>query len=166
MHSIRPIVILGPTAGGKSDLAVEIAQRLCGEVVSADSMQVYRRMNAGTAKPPSQVRRRVPHHLIDVVEPTERFTVADWLTSAEALIDRMLQRSIRPIVVGAPTFISARCWKACSTVPAPTGRFENGPQTSRQPICIGACRRSTPMRPSGSIQTIESGSSARWRFNT
>ncbi len=100
MHPPQPIVILGPTAGGKSDLAVELAQHLRGEVISADSMQVYRHMNAGTAKPPAQVRQRVPHHLIDVVEPTDRFTVADWLKSAEALIDRMQRRSTVPIIVG------------------------------------------------------------------
>ena len=100
MTPIRPIVILGPTSGGKSDLAVAIAQHVRGEVIGADSMQVYRHMNAGTAKPPPQVRRRVPHHLIDVVEPTERFTVADWLASADALIDRIQRQSVTPIVVG------------------------------------------------------------------
>lgn len=96
----RPIVILGPTAGGKSDLAVGLAERLRGEVIGADSMQVYRHLNAGTAKPSHEVRRRVAHHLIDVVEPTERFTVADWLKGAETLIDRLQRQSTRAIVVG------------------------------------------------------------------
>jgi len=97
-------VILGPTAGGKSDLAVELAERLSGgsggEVISADSMQVYRHMDAGTAKPPKSLRDRVPHHLVDIVEPTERFTVADWLTRAEALIESLQSLGKTPIIVG------------------------------------------------------------------
>ena len=100
----RPIVILGPTAGGKSDLAVELAERISGggggEVISADSMQVYRHLDAGTAKPPKDLRDRVPHHLVDIVEPTERFTVADWLDKAEALIESLQARGKTPIIVG------------------------------------------------------------------
>lgn len=96
----RLIVILGPTAGGKSELAVGLAEALGGEVIGADSMQVYRHMDAGTAKPAGRLRRRVPHHLIDIVEPTERFTVADWLSRAERLIGRCQAAGRYPIVVG------------------------------------------------------------------
>lgn len=102
LSSPRPIVILGPTAGGKSELAVALAERLPtgGEVLGADSMQVYRHLDAGTAKPDAELRRRVPHHLIDLVEPTQRFTVADWATQADTLIEQLQQRGRRPIVVG------------------------------------------------------------------
>lgn len=96
----RLIVILGPTAGGKSELAVGLAESLGGEVIGADSMQVYRHMDAGTAKPAGHLRRRVPHHLIDIVEPTERFTVADWLSRAERLIGQCQAAGRHPIVVG------------------------------------------------------------------
>lgn len=96
----RPIVLLGPTAGGKSDLAAEIAHRLGGEVIGADSMQVYRHLDAGTAKPPPALRTRVPHRLIDLVEPTERFTVHDWLGHATAEIDRVQNAGGTPVVVG------------------------------------------------------------------
>jgi tRNA dimethylallyltransferase len=102
----RPIVILGPTAGGKSDLAVELAERVSGgasgggEVIGADSMQVYRHMDAGTAKPPKELRDRVPHHLVDIVEPTERFTVADWLGRTEALIADLQANGKTPVIVG------------------------------------------------------------------
>ncbi|MFW6059798.1 MAG: tRNA (adenosine(37)-N6)-dimethylallyltransferase MiaA [Phycisphaeraceae bacterium] len=101
-RALRPIVILGPTAGGKSELAVGLAERLPegGEVLGADSMQVYRQLDAGTAKPEPALRARVPHHLIDIVEPTERFTVADWVARADALIVELQQRGRRPIVVG------------------------------------------------------------------
>jgi tRNA dimethylallyltransferase len=96
----RIVVIVGPTAGGKSDLAVSIAQHFAGEILSADSMQIYRHLNAGTAKPTPQQRAAIPHHLIEIVEPTERFTVADWLTRAQELIADLHARRILPIVVG------------------------------------------------------------------
>ena len=98
----RPIVILGPTAGGKSELAVEIADALPGggEIISADSMQVYRHMDAGTAKPSHALRQRTAHHLIDIIEPTQRFTVHDWLARAEAAISDITARGRTPILVG------------------------------------------------------------------
>lgn len=101
-HPLRPIVILGPTAGGKSELAVQLAEQLpeSGEVIGADSMQIYRQMDAGTAKPEPELRQRAKHHLIDIVEPTERFTVADWLEQVEQVIAQLQQAGRRPIVVG------------------------------------------------------------------
>ncbi len=96
----RPIVLLGPTAGGKSELAVHLAERFNGEIISADSMQVYRHMDAGTAKPGHDLRARAVHHMIDTIEPTERFTVADWLTGAEPIIDRLIAQGRPPVVVG------------------------------------------------------------------
>ncbi|BAM04028.1 tRNA (adenosine(37)-N6)-dimethylallyltransferase MiaA [Phycisphaera mikurensis] len=100
MPPVRPIVLLGPTAGGKSALAVELAERLGGEVVSADAFQVYRHLDAGTAKPTAKERARVPHHLVDVVEPTQRFTVRDWLNRADAEVQRLVPAGRVPIVVG------------------------------------------------------------------
>ncbi len=99
---IRPIVLVGPTAGGKSELAVALAERLSprGQIINADSMQVYRHMEAGTAKPSRLLRDRMPHHLIDIVEPTERFTVADWISRAEPLIAQLQTQQQRPIIVG------------------------------------------------------------------
>jgi tRNA dimethylallyltransferase len=101
----RPILILGPTAGGKSELAAALAESLAragsgAEIISADSMQVYRGMDAGTAKPPEVFRRRAAHHLIDIVEPGERFTVADWLERTERLLAEMAERGARAIIVG------------------------------------------------------------------
>lgn len=96
----RPILVLGPTGGGKSELAAALAFMLGGEIIGADSMQIYRHMDAGTAKPSPALRRRVAHHLIDCIEPTERFTVADWLGIARAEIIHMHKRGVRPIIVG------------------------------------------------------------------
>lgn len=96
----RIVVVLGPTAGGKSELAVRIAQSLDGEVISADSMQVYRHLDAGTAKPTRKQRNAVPHWLVDIVEPTETFTVADWLMRAEGAVAELHRRGKLPVVVG------------------------------------------------------------------
>ncbi|MFM9958500.1 MAG: tRNA (adenosine(37)-N6)-dimethylallyltransferase MiaA [Phycisphaerales bacterium] len=98
-------VIIGPTAGGKSSLAVELCLSLAArgrraEVVTADSMQVYRGMDIGTAKPTAVERGGVPHHLIDLVEPTESFTVDQWLKLANGLIDELRGRGVTPVVVG------------------------------------------------------------------
>jgi tRNA dimethylallyltransferase len=103
-------VIVGPTAGGKSALAVGVCLTLRdaglppGEVVTADSMQVYRGMDIGTAKPAPQERRGVPHHLIDVVEPEESFSVEQWLGLAERAIQDVRQRGGTPVVVGGSHF--------------------------------------------------------------
>lgn len=96
----RPIVILGPTAGGKSALAVGLAERLDGEVVGADAFQVYRHLDAGTAKPDPALRERAAHHLVDIVEPTQAFTVHNWLKRAHEVITDTQGRGKTPIVVG------------------------------------------------------------------
>lgn len=97
-------VIVGPTAGGKTALAVEVALALApfggGEVVTADSIQIYRGLDIGAAKPTPDERRGVPHHLIDIVDPTDEFTVHDWLRAAEAAIADIQSRGRIPVVVG------------------------------------------------------------------
>ena len=93
-------MILGPTAGGKSDLAAALARRANGLVIGADSMQVYRHLDAGTAKPPMPLRQRVPHELIDIANPHERFTVHDWLRRADTLIQGSAAAGRTPVVVG------------------------------------------------------------------
>lgn len=98
-------MIIGPTASGKSDLAVELALHLAGnarraEILSADSVQVFRHLDIGSAKPTLDERRGVPHHLIDLAEPTERFTVADWLEVCNRTIDDCRARGVVPVIVG------------------------------------------------------------------
>ena len=96
----RVVAVVGPTAAGKSDLAVELALRLQGEVISADSMQIYRGMDIGTAKPTPAERRGVPHHLLDVLDVTEPATVAEFQQLARAATDDCRTRGVTPIVVG------------------------------------------------------------------
>ncbi|MBL9118382.1 MAG: tRNA (adenosine(37)-N6)-dimethylallyltransferase MiaA [Phycisphaerae bacterium] len=95
------LVIVGPTAGGKTALSIELATRLGGECISADSMQVYRGMDIGTAKPTIEERCGVPHHLLDIVDPSsDGFTVDDWLEQCEAAVEAIRGRGHWPIVVG------------------------------------------------------------------
>jgi tRNA dimethylallyltransferase len=94
------IGVVGPTASGKTDLALALADRLPVEIVVADSRQVFRGMDVGTAKPDTQARRRVPHHLIDVVDPDEPFTVADWVGHARRVVGEVAERGRLPLLVG------------------------------------------------------------------
>ena len=94
------LVIVGPTASGKTRLAVELAHEWNGEVVSADSMQVYRRMDIGTAKPTAEEMDGIPHHMIDVADPGEDFSAARYVEMASACVDGILARGRLPIVAG------------------------------------------------------------------
>ena len=99
---MRPniLVICGPTASGKTALAVALAQRLNGEVVSADSMQVYRGMDIGTAKPTAEEMGGVPHHMLDVADPWENYSVARYVQDAVPVVDDILERGKLPIIAG------------------------------------------------------------------
>lgn len=94
------ICIVGPTASGKSALAVELAKEYHGEVVSCDSMQVYRRMDIGTAKPTREEMQGIPHHMIDVAEPDEDFSVSRYCRLATPIVDDIVSRGKTAIIVG------------------------------------------------------------------
>lgn len=96
----KVIVLCGPTATGKTDLAIELALMVNGEVISADSAQVYKYMDIGTAKPTLEEQRGVPHHMMDVVYPDEEFSVAQFKTMAEAAVRDILARGKVPVVAG------------------------------------------------------------------
>ncbi|MCC6214411.1 MAG: tRNA (adenosine(37)-N6)-dimethylallyltransferase MiaA [Polyangiaceae bacterium] len=103
----RIVVVVGATASGKTALAVRLAERLDGEIVSADSVQVYRRFDVGTGKPSAEERARARHHLVDVIEPLEPMDAARWATLAEAAIADIASRGKLPIVCGG-TFLFVR----------------------------------------------------------
>jgi tRNA dimethylallyltransferase len=103
MSDPRPgpvLALVGPTAAGKTQVALEVAERLDAEVVSADAMLVYRGMDIGTAKPTPEERARVPHHLVDLVDPGEEFSVARFQPLARAAIAGVLSRGRVPLLVG------------------------------------------------------------------
>ena len=96
----RLVVLSGPTASGKTALGVLLAETLGGEVVSADSMQIYRRMDIGTAKPTAEETRGIAHYMIDVAEPEEDYSVARYVEEAAACVEDILARGKLPILVG------------------------------------------------------------------
>ncbi|MGJ8637098.1 MAG: tRNA (adenosine(37)-N6)-dimethylallyltransferase MiaA [Phycisphaerales bacterium] len=110
MGSARPVlkypVIVGPTAGGKTALSIALCREYerrglpAGHAVAADAYQIYTGMDIGTAKPTAEERAQAEHHLIDMVDPNERFTVADWLEHADAVTDRLISDGIHPVIVG------------------------------------------------------------------
>lgn len=100
--SILPklIVIIGPTASGKTGLAIKIAKKFGGEIVSADSRQIYRGMDIGTAKPPKKEMAAIPHHLIDIKNPDENYTVAEYKKDAVKAIRKIIKKNKLPILIG------------------------------------------------------------------
>ncbi|MBO4396761.1 MAG: tRNA (adenosine(37)-N6)-dimethylallyltransferase MiaA [Eubacterium sp.] len=102
--SNRILVISGPTAVGKTDISLELAEKLNGEIINADSMQVYRGMNIGTAKLPEDKRKNIPHHLIDICDPSENYDVMRFQNDAVKCIEDITARGNTPILVGGTGF--------------------------------------------------------------
>lgn len=100
MKKEKVIVICGPTASGKTALSIELAKQIGGEVISCDSMQIYRDMNIGTAKPTKEEMQGIKHYLIDFVSPDERYSVADYKKEAKKAIKEILKKKKVPIIVG------------------------------------------------------------------
>ncbi|HTK33114.1 MAG TPA: tRNA (adenosine(37)-N6)-dimethylallyltransferase MiaA [Candidatus Paceibacterota bacterium] len=101
---LKILVVLGPTASGKSDLAVQLAKEFNGEIISADSRQVYRHLNIGTGKITEREMRGIPHHLLDIVDPDQRFTALEWRQLAEKAIADISSRGKLPIICGGTGF--------------------------------------------------------------
>lgn len=94
------IVVLGPTAVGKTDLSLNMAENLNAEIISADSMQIYKEMNIGTAKVSKKIRNKIPHHMIDVIKPDQNFSVADYQEYIDNLIPKIINKGKIPLMVG------------------------------------------------------------------
>ena len=100
MEKSKVIVICGPTASGKTALSIELAKRINGEIISADSMQIYKDMNIGTAKPTAEEMQGIKHYLLDFISPDERYSVAQFKLDAKKAIKEIIQKGKTPIVVG------------------------------------------------------------------
>lgn len=100
MPKEKVIVICGPTASGKTALSIELAKKINGEIISCDSMQIYKEMNIGTAKPTKEEMQGIKHYLIDFVSPDQRYSVADYKKEAKRAIKEILDKGKIPIVVG------------------------------------------------------------------
>ena len=100
MQKQKVIVICGPTASGKTALSIKLAKKINGEIVSSDSMQIYKDMNIGTAKPTKEEMQDIKHYLIDFISPNQRYSVADYKNDAEKAIQEIIDKGKIPIVVG------------------------------------------------------------------
>jgi tRNA dimethylallyltransferase len=116
--TLPAVLLMGPTASGKSALALALAERFDVEIVSVDSAQVYRGMDVGTAKPDASARARVPHHLIDIVEPTEAYSAARFRADALAAIGAIRARGRMPLVVGGTMLYFKALREGLSELPA------------------------------------------------
>ena len=120
------ICIAGPTASGKTALAVELAKEFNGEVVSCDSMQIYKRMDIGTAKPTPEEMQGIPHHMIDIVEPAESFSVSRYCEMATPIVDDILARGKTAIIAGGTGLYMDSLIKGNDFAPIPaTGHRES-----------------------------------------
>ena len=100
MNKPKVIVIAGPTASGKTKLSIELAKRINGEIISADSMQIYKDMNIGTAKVTKSEMKNIKHYMIDIVDPNTRFSVSEYKKQAENAIEEILKKGKTPIICG------------------------------------------------------------------
>lgn len=100
MHKPKVIVICGPTASGKTRLSIELAKKINGEIISADSMQIYKEMDIGTAKVSKEETQGIKHYMIDIISPNQRFSVSGYKIEAEKAIEEILAKGKTPIIVG------------------------------------------------------------------
>ena len=99
MYKDKVVVICGPTASGKTTLSIELAKQTNGEIISCDSMQIYKDMDIGTAKPTEEEMQGIKHYLLDIVSPNERYSVADYKKDAKKAIKEVLSKGKIPIIV-------------------------------------------------------------------
>ena len=149
MERANILAIVGPTASGKSRLGVEIAQSVGGEIIGADSRQIYRHMDIGTAKPPVEDRHRVRHHLIDIVDPSDDYSVALYVRQARDAIAHVLERGRIPIVVGGTgqyVWALLEGWNVPEVSPDPSLREELQERLSRNGLAdlVEELRRVAP----------------------
>ena len=116
----KVIIICGPTGVGKTAIALQLAEKLAGEIISADSRQVYKYMNIGTAKPTSDELTLVPHHLIDIITPDKKFTAGEFVKKADAAVSKIKRNRHIPFVVGGTGFyIKSLLYGLCKIPPIP-----------------------------------------------
>lgn len=145
------VVVVGPTASGKSALAIELAKKFDGEIICADSRTVYRGMNIGTAKPTLQERAETKHHLLDIVEPDQTFTAAQFKELALKAIDEITTRDKLPIMVGGTgLYIDALLFNYSFAAPG-AARDSNNPRHLDKTVAVG----SESIRPSTLVIGIE-----------
>lgn len=137
----KAIVLTGPTASGKSSIAIALAEKIDGEIISLDSIAVYCGMDIGTAKPREAEMRRVPHHLVNLVEPTEDFSVACYMREAHAKVQQIQQRGRTPIFVGGTPMFLKGILRGFDPGPPADWEFREAVETDVRRHGIDALRR-------------------------
>jgi tRNA dimethylallyltransferase len=140
----RILVLVGPTAVGKSEVALELASQLSGEIVSVDSMQVYRGMDIGTAKPSQQQRSLVTHHLIDVVDVDQAFDAAQWAARARTAIDAIVGRGKIVILCGGTGLYLRALFAGLGEAPAPSATLRAELSTTPLPDLLRQLEAADP----------------------
>ena len=146
----RIVIILGPTAVGKTDLSLDLAETFGGEIISADSMQVYRHLDIGTSKPSRQERERVPHHLIDVVNPDEEFSAARFNEMAGGVIGALEGRKAVFVVGGTGLYLRTL-----------TGGLIEGPDEDLRKRCREALERQDSESLHGRLRQVDPAAAGR-----
>ena len=118
MSDSQAILLLGPTASGKTALALRLAEEIPSEIISIDSALVYRHMDIGTAKPTKEEMAAVPHHLIDIIEPTESYSAADFAQDCVRLVAEIRNRGKVPLIVGGTMLYAKAVREGLSPLPA------------------------------------------------
>jgi tRNA dimethylallyltransferase len=161
----RPLILAGPTAVGKSEIALCLAERLKGEIISVDSMQVYRGLDVGTAKPSAEERRRVPHHLIDVADLNEPFDAAQFVRFARTAVADIQSRGRVPILCGGTGLYFKAFLEGLGEAPPADGRLRVELETTplpellreleqRDPVTFGKIDRRNPRRVVRAVEVI------------
>jgi len=158
------VIILGPTAVGKTDLSLGLAETFGGEIISADSMQVYRHLDIRSSKPLPQERERVPHHLIDVVNPDEGFSAARFNETAGGVIRGLEGKKAVFVVGGTGLYVRALTGGLIDGLTRISGRATARRWSGKiANACTAGSGSSIPWQPSESTLATRSGSSGRWR---
>lgn len=162
----RAVCLLGPTASGKTAAALALAERWPVEIISMDSALVYRDMDIGTAKPSRAEQAIAPHHLIDIIDPLDAYSAAQFATDAQALIEAIRARGRLPLIVGGTMLYYKALTQGCPTCPAPTRpsapRSTPRPRATAGRRCMRSSRRSIPSPRRGCMPPMPSASSAHW----
>jgi tRNA dimethylallyltransferase len=144
MPPLSPIFLAGPTAAGKSAVAMTVADRVGGEIISVDSMQVYRGLDIGTAKPSPADRHRIPHHLIDVVDIATRFDAAQFVRRAGEAVEAIHGRGHCPIFCGGTGLYFKACMEGLGTAPSGDPELRTTLETTPLPVLLEELARVDP----------------------
>lgn len=167
LSKTRVVAVGGPTASGKTALSVALARAFDGEIINADSMQIYKNLDVGTAKPSAEERQGIPHYLLDFLSPETPYSVADFTAAADPLIRDITARGRLPLVVGGTglyitSLLSGMAFARKRPTPpsAPDYRRGRTPRAARH--FTPSCKGSTPTTPLRSTPTTCRASSAHW----